>query len=50
MTELKLQSLSGFIAVVRGEIQVLWDDLMMGPNDRASFAPMWTGIYAPLSS
>ncbi|KAF8326231.1 microtubule associated protein-domain-containing protein [Cantharellus anzutake] len=41
MTELKLQSLSGFIAIVRGELQSLWVDLMMGPNDRALFAPMW---------
>ncbi len=44
MTELKLQSLTGFIAVVRGEIQSFWDDLMMGPDDRALFAPMWKGI------
>jgi hypothetical protein len=43
MLELKRERMSAFIESARGEIMRLWDDLMIGDEERADFAPFADG-------
>ncbi|KDQ11552.1 hypothetical protein BOTBODRAFT_57325 [Botryobasidium botryosum FD-172 SS1] len=41
MLELKRQSMSEFISNAREEIQALWEELMLGPEERAEFSAFY---------
>jgi hypothetical protein len=43
MLELKRESMSIFIANARVEIERLWDELILGDDERGSFAPFVDG-------
>lgn len=45
MLDLKRDRMSVFIGNARGEIEVLWDELMIGQDERADFAPFADGKY-----
>lgn len=44
MLELKRERMSTFINSAREEIVKLWDDLMVGDDERADFAPFVDGM------
>jgi Ase1/PRC1/MAP65 family protein len=43
MLELKRESMHAFVASAREEITKLWDELMIGEEERADFAPFFDG-------
>jgi Ase1/PRC1/MAP65 family protein len=43
MLELKRESMSVFISNARAEIEYLWDELILGDEERGSFAPFVDG-------
>lgn len=43
MLELKRESMSIFIANARTEIERLWDELILGEEERGAFAPFTDG-------
>lgn len=43
MLELKRESMSVFIKNARAEIDRLWDELILGEDERGSFAPFVDG-------
>lgn len=45
MLELKRERMGTFIENARNEITNLWDDLMVGEEERADFAPFFDGEY-----
>lgn len=48
MLELKRESMSVFVENARAEITKLWDDLMVGDDERADFAPFADGMFYAL--
>ena len=48
MLELKRERMSTFVENARAEIEKLWDDLMVGQEERADFAPFADGEYLSL--
>ena len=44
MLELKRERMGNFVENARGEIVGLWDDLMIGEDERADFAPFADGM------
>jgi protein regulator of cytokinesis 1 len=44
MLELKRQSMSIFIVNARTEIESLWDDLILGEEERQQFSGFWDGM------
>ena len=45
MLELKRERMSTFVGSAREEIMKLWDDLMIGEEERADFAPFADGMF-----
>lgn len=45
MLELKRESMSIFISNARAEIEHLWDELILGDEERGSFAPFIDGEH-----
>ena len=45
MMELKRERMGTFVENARAEITKLWDDLMVGQEERADFAPFADGEY-----
>ena len=45
MLELKRERMSVFIGNARAEIEALWNDLMVGEEERADFAPFADGKW-----
>lgn len=43
MLELKRESISIFVSNARVEIENLWDELILGDDERGSFAPFADG-------
>jgi protein regulator of cytokinesis 1 len=43
MQALKQERMGVFVANARAEIAALWDELMLGPAERAEFAPLHDG-------
>lgn len=46
MVELKRVKIIAVIANARAEIQRLWDELMVGEEERGAFAPLADGSFA----
>lgn len=46
MVELKRESMSLFIANARVEIERLWDEIILGEEERGAFAPFGDGKQA----
>jgi hypothetical protein len=47
MLELKRERMGTFVQSAREEIMRLWDDLMVGNDERADFAPFADGKFSP---
>jgi len=45
MLELKRESMSTFIANARSEIERLWDELILGEEERGAFYPFVDGEF-----
>ncbi len=45
MLEIKREQMGSFVASAREEITKLWDDLLVGEEERADFAPFADGEY-----
>lgn len=50
MLELKRERMSTFVENARGEIAKLWDELLIGEEERAEFMPYFDGEYFSPSS
>ena len=48
MLELKRERMGTFIENARNEIIKLWDDLMIGEEEREDFAPLVDGLYSSI--
>ena len=46
MLELKRERMGAFVESAREEIVKLWDDLMIGEDERADFAPFADGMFS----
>lgn len=45
MMDLKRERMGVFISNARDEIERLWDDMMIGEDERGDFAPLFDGEY-----
>lgn len=50
MLELKRERMSAFVENARGEIAKLWDELLVGEEERGDFMPYFDGEHSDLSS
>lgn len=50
MLELKQERMGTFIENARNEIVKLWDDLMVGEEEREDFAPFADGLYSTVAN
>lgn len=44
MLELKREKMSSFVGSARKEIETLWDEMMVGEDERKYFAPFFDGM------
>lgn len=44
MLELKREKMSSFVGSVRKEIEKLWDEIMVGEDEKKNFAPFFDGM------